>query len=133
MNMSENNITLTAAFKMACAAGARRVFEDYRAALLSDKTAKGAVMTITQGPDRRIYLVPKDVAEDFAKRYAAAHPRPARAPAVNPNQLPLELPMQCERDPEIALMRAELTQFNLRLSSMESTLDRLVKMWEDRP
>jgi hypothetical protein len=110
-----NNLkSINSIFMASKALGGNTSYEPFRDALFSDPTVMAALVAIPQGPKRTLYLLPADVGDAFAHKYAATHQK------AQPGT---------KRQLELDLEPADSTDFAATLARMESKIDRLMAIW----
>ena len=142
--MNTELVNITHALHVATQHGASSFYTPFKQALFADKAVKRTIIAEAQGARRTVYRMPRDVAEEFGRRYAAEHPKkrnvvPVSA-AVTPRseQLELELPMpetpsengQEDLRSAVELLSKRVDRLEEMLHSMDAKLARLLTLWE---
>lgn len=145
--MNTELVNIAHALHVATQHGASSFYTPFKQALFADKAVKRTIIAEAQGARRTVYRMPRDVAEEFGRRYAAEHPKkrtvvPVKA-AVIPHKDQLELPLP-ELEPEqttpqdsqedlksaVELLSRRVDRLEEMLHSMDAKLARLLTLWE---
>ena len=150
--MNTEFVNIAHALHVATQHGASSFYTPFKQALFADKAVKRAIIAEAQGARRTVYRMPRDVAEEFGRRYAAEHPKkrtvvPVKA-AVIPHKDQLELPLpEPEPEPEqtpqttpqdsqeelksaVSLLSQRVSRLEEMLHSIDTKLVRLLLLWE---
>ena len=120
-------ISLNNVLEMAAAKGSSTTYETFRDAVYADPEMSANLLTLPQGPKRKVVYVPRDVGAAFAERYAKSHPKKrTSAPITPPGQM--ELPL--ESDDRINRLEALVIANHNRLINIERMVHQLAKTWE---
>ncbi len=148
--MNTELVNIAHALHVATQHGASSYYTPFKQALFADKAVKRTIIAEAQGARRTVYRMPRDVAEEFGRRYAAKHPKkrtvvPVKA-AVIPHKDQLELPLPEPEQPpaqekyqekfpeqlksELSLLNQRVERLESMLHSMDAKLVRLLLLWE---
>lgn len=148
--MNTELVNIAHALHVATQHGASSYYTPFKQALFADKAVKRTIIAEAQGARRTVYRMPRDVAEEFGRRYAAEHPKkrtvvPVKA-AVIPHKDQLELPLPEPEQPpaqekyqekfpeqlksELSLLNQRVERLESMLHSMDAKLVRLLLLWE---
>ena len=146
--MNTEFVSIAHALHVATQHGASSFYTPFKQALFADKAVKRAIIAEAQGARRTVYRMPRGVAEEFGRRYAAEHPKkrtvvPVKA-AVIPHKDQLELPLpEPEQTPQttpqdsqeelksaVSLLSQRVSRLEEMLHSIDTKLVRLVLLWE---
>ena len=146
--MNTELVNIAHALRVATQHGASSYYTPFKQALFADKAVKRTIIAEAQGARRTVYRMPRDVAEEFGRRYAAERPKkrtvvPVKA-AVIPHKDQLELPLpEPEQTPQttpqdsqeelksaVSLLPQRVSRLEEMLHSIDTKLVRLLLLWE---
>lgn len=120
-------ISLNKVLEIAASKGGSQTYETFREAVYADTDMTSNMLTLPQGPKRKVVYVPRDVGVAFADRYAEAHPKKKSAP-ITQNPAQMELPL--ESDDRLNRLEALVIANHNRLINIERMVHQLAKTWE---
>ena len=136
--MNTELVNISHALKVATQHGASSFYTPFKEALFADKAVKKALVTEAQGPRRTVYKLPRDMAEEFGRRYAQTRPkqRSVAQPAPAQLELTLTVPEATEEQGQeplksaVAMLTQRVERLESMLHSMDAKLVRLLMLWE---